>query len=265
MTDLHVHDVGSGLPVVAIHGLGLDHHLMTGLLEPICASRPGLRRIYLDLPGCGRSRMGETTTTQQVVDRVQKTVLELLPEGPMLLVGESYGGYVARELTARLRHRVQGLALICPIGLPVRSERTLPEHVILREEAGLAEALAELAPEAGEAYRSVTVSQTAETLARFRAEVEPGTAAADWPALDRMQAEGYALPEPPERGTPIDIPTLIVTGRQDSVVGYADQWALLAHYPRATYAVLDEAGHNAHFERADLTNALINDWLDRLH
>jgi pimeloyl-ACP methyl ester carboxylesterase len=35
----------------------------------------------------------------------------------------------------------------------------------------------------------------------------------------------------------------VVTGRQDRVVGYADQFRALRHYPRATYSVLDGAGH----------------------
>ena len=55
-----------------------------------------------------------------------------------------------------------------------------------------------------------------------------------------------------------------MTGRQDSVVGYLDQWSLLPHYPRSTFAVLDAAGHNAHLERPEVVNGLILDWLARV-
>jgi len=37
--------------------------------------------------------------------------------------------------------------------------------------------------------------------------------------------------------------TLILTGRQDSVCGYGGAWELLEHFARATFAVLDGAGH----------------------
>lgn len=57
---------------------------------------------------------------------------------------------------------------------------------------------------------------------------------------------------------------MILTGRQDSLVGYRDAWQLLENYPRGTFAVLDRAGHNAHNEQHQLFNALLGEWLDRV-
>jgi pimeloyl-ACP methyl ester carboxylesterase len=48
------------------------------------------------------------------------------------------------------------------------------------------------------------------------------------------------------------------------MTGYADQYALLPHYPRATFAVLDVAGHNLQIEQPVLFDALVNEWLDRV-
>ena len=60
-------------------------------------------------------------------------------------------------------------------------------------------------------------------------------------------------------------PTLIVTGRQDNVIGYLDAWSILEAYPRATFAVLDRAGHFLGLlERSDLFSNLVCDWLDRV-
>ena len=69
---------------------------------------------------------------------------------------------------------------------------------------------------------------------------------------------------PVEGGDAFTRPALILTGRQDDVVGYEDQWALLPHYPRATFAVLDVAGHNLQFEQPALFDALMSEWLDRV-
>jgi pimeloyl-ACP methyl ester carboxylesterase len=63
---------------------------------------------------------------------------------------------------------------------------------------------------------------------------------------------------------PFERPTLILTGRQDDAVGYLDQWRLLPHYPRATFAVLDVAGHNLQIEQPELFTALMLEWLDRV-
>jgi pimeloyl-ACP methyl ester carboxylesterase len=62
---------------------------------------------------------------------------------------------------------------------------------------------------------------------------------------------------------PFSGPSLIITGRQDAVVGYRDAWNIVEKYPRATYDVLDRAGHLLE-DKTDLVNVLINDWLDRV-
>ena len=68
---------------------------------------------------------------------------------------------------------------------------------------------------------------------------------------------------PPEGDGQFDRPSLILTGRQDDSTGYLEQFALLPHYPRATYAVLDVAGHNLQLEQPELFGALVREWLQR--
>ena len=59
-------------------------------------------------------------------------------------------------------------------------------------------------------------------------------------------------------------PSLILSGRQDSISGYADTIAMLECYPRATYGLLDTAGHSLSWERPALFKAMLRDWLTRL-
>ena len=54
-------------------------------------------------------------------------------------------------------------------------------------------------------------------------------------------------------------------GRQDHIVGYRDQWDIIDNYPRATFVVLDRAGHGAApVEQYELCQALMSEWLDRV-
>lgn len=53
---IHYEEYGEGKPIIMIHGYYPDHRLMSGCMEPIFADRPGYRRIYLDLPGMGRTK-----------------------------------------------------------------------------------------------------------------------------------------------------------------------------------------------------------------
>ncbi len=48
----HIVSMGSGLPVVAIHGNGVDHRLWLSLHDAL-AEAGGLERWYVDLPGFG--------------------------------------------------------------------------------------------------------------------------------------------------------------------------------------------------------------------
>src|SRR4051794_22849402 len=99
-----VHYVEHGPPpgaaehtAVLVHGFPPDHRLMTGCFEPVFADRPGWRRIYLDLPGMGRTVAPQTVrSTDDVFAVVRAALSKLLPGGRYALCGESYGGYLVR-------------------------------------------------------------------------------------------------------------------------------------------------------------------------
>jgi hypothetical protein len=63
---------------------------------------------------------------------------------------------------------------------------------------------------------------------------------------------------------PFDGPAPFLLGRQDNVCGYADAWSVIESYPRATFAVLDRAGHwlGPGMEQEALYLALGSEWLD---
>ncbi|GIM92243.1 alpha/beta fold hydrolase [Paractinoplanes toevensis] len=261
MATLSFAERGTGTPVLAVHGWTADHRLMLGCLEPVFADRPGYRRLYPDLPGMGASRADESiASSDDVLSAVSAFVDERIGDSPFLLVGESYGGYLSRALARDRPGQVLGLALICPIGTRVhRSERTLPEPSVLRPDPAV---VAGLDARTAAEFADVAVVQTPETARRFRDEIMTGLDVADHAVLDRVE-QRWALSRSPEAGEPFTRPTLILTGRQDQVVGYADQFALLPHYPRATFAILDVAGHNLQIEQPALFTALMGEWLDR--
>lgn len=258
---IHQVSVGDGIPVLALHGWTPDHRLMTGCLEPIFAELPGYRRIYPDLPGMGQSPAGSIDSSDGIMAALREFIDEQLGDQPFILIGESYGGYLARALVSERTEQILGLGLICPIGTALEhADRDLPDHQVLRTEPGV---LDPLTPAEAEDFGGIGVVQTAATLRQYQQDVAPGLAAADEEALARIR-KNWALTIAPESGPVYTRPSLIVCGRQDSVTGYADQYALLPHYPRASYAVLDIAGHNLQLEQPGLFSVLIRDWLERV-
>ncbi|MGI5177549.1 alpha/beta fold hydrolase [Dactylosporangium sp. CA-152071] len=257
---MHLVTHGAGTPVLALHGWTVDHRIMSGCLEPLFTRRPGYRRLYPDLPGMGRTPAGTATTTDDILAAVLTLVGTVLGAAPFLLVGESFGGYLARAVARTLPDQVLGLALLCPVGQTLdRDLRVRPPHQVLRSTPGL---LDDLDPATRAAYTDGAVVQTPQTLHRFHDEIAPAIQLTDHAAIARFE-QHWHLTDGPEGPAPFGRPTLILCGRQDSSVGYADQYALLPHYPRATFAVLDVAGHNLQIDQPTLFEALMDEWLDR--
>lgn len=254
---------GSGRPIVMLHGYYPDHRLMTGCMEPVFAGRPGWLRLYPDLPGMGRTpARGWIDSTDKMLEVVLGFIDQVLPGRRFALAGESYGGYLAHGIVHRRPGQVAGLFLLCPLVVADASRRQLPPRTTLVADPAL---MASLAPADAAEFDDVAVVQTAAHWARFRDEVLPGLRLADRPFLERLRANAYgfsfdvdALPRP------FDRPSLIVTGRQDVSVGYRDAWDILEQYPRATFAVLDKAGHDLQIEQAGVFDALVGEWLDRV-
>jgi pimeloyl-ACP methyl ester carboxylesterase len=63
---------------------------------------------------------------------------------------------------------------------------------------------------------------------------------------------------------PFPAPALFLLGRQDSAVGYRDAWRVIENYPRASFVILDRAGHCLQMEQPKLFKALVHEWLDRV-
>ena len=68
----------------------------------------------------------------------------------------------------------------------------------------------------------------------------------------------------PMSSQPFDKPVLILNGRQDAIAGYAEMIDALDHYPHATFAVLDRAGHSLSWEQPEVFAALTLEWLRRI-
>lgn len=62
----HYVEHGEGVPLVALHGAGVDHRDVAVAFEGV-VPKTGCRRIYPDLPGMGRSTSGRLACNDDVV------------------------------------------------------------------------------------------------------------------------------------------------------------------------------------------------------
>jgi len=247
---------GSGRPMVMLPGRPSDHRVMERFMEPVFTQREGWLRIYPDLPGTGRTPSADRLATHDaMLEAVLAFIDKVIPGQRFVLAGLSYGGYLARGVVYHRQASIDGLMLCVPQVKADPAEAQLPPRTAIVEDPTIA---AELGPISN--LMVVQSPRVAEAVRELLAEVR----IADHPFNDRLEEAGpfsFDVDTPP---TPFGAPTLIVTARQDNLCGYRDAWDLLDNYPRATFAVLDRAGHFVNIEQDALCQALMREWLDRV-
>jgi len=261
---VHYESIGEGRPLVALHGWGMDHRYMVSDMEPLFKQRDGWKRLYPDLPGHGMTPGKDWIANRdQELDVVLDFIDAVIPGESLVLAGSSAGAYMARGVVHRRPAAIDGLLLTVPMIHDRVAERQIPPHVTLVADPAI---VSELTPDEADGLFPYIVVQDRRVLDYYRANV-PSAETGDEAYMERIQDgpgtytfsfDVDALLEP------CPAPTLIVTGRQDSVIGYRDAWGILENYPRGTFAVLDRAGHFMGVEQADLFHALAGEWLDRV-
>jgi len=264
--EIYYETEGEGIPVLMIHGYGIDHSVMTGCMEPVFKNRRGWQRIYLDLPGMGRSQAPDwPMDSDQILDTVIGFTEKIVPDGTFLVAGESYGGYLARGLVSRIPDRLGGVLLICPVIVAERKQRSLPERsVFVRDEELLASI--ENADER-RLFERMLVLQDRNRWERFQVDIVPGmnAPARDKAFLEQLIKHGYGFSFEVDRlERPFERPSLFLAGRQDATVGWKDMLKIIDNYTRGTFAVLDRAGHGLEVEQQAIFECLVHEWLDRV-
>lgn len=252
-------DKGSGRPLVLVHGFSVDHRLLCAL-EPVLETT-GWRRIYIDLPWTEGGLNRDLSTSQAVADALVETLRDHLGEEPFAILGNSFGGMLARHVAHVMGEQVLGLATLAAVFVADSSQRRLPERRVLHDDPAVLEA----AGEAREDFEEMTVIRTRAMLDSFLRHSFPGIRTADQRVMAAI-SDSYALEAVPEQAHdgPFDRPALHVFGRQDHVAGFEDGLAWQEHYVRGTFAVLDGAGHSVHLEQPALVGALLTEWLERM-
>ena len=261
---IHYETYGEGRPIIFIPGWSLNARLTADQMEPCFHQREGWKRIYIDPPGHGKTPGKDWITNQDKMLEVILACIDKLTAGQKYcLVGISLGAYLARGVILQRAQFVDGIAMIVPAIIAEDEKRSVPPYKVLIKDPSV---YAELTPMEQDIFgMSVIHSRTWLDTIRSSPQI-PDDENGDPEFLGKIRdkPENYAFSFDVDAvSEPFPGPSLIITGRQDSVVGYRDAWNLLENYPRASYVVLDRAGHPLE-DSSELVNVLIREWLDRV-
>jgi pimeloyl-ACP methyl ester carboxylesterase len=209
----------------------------------------------------GKTRAADWITNQDHMLEIVLGFMDAIAPGEnFTIAGGSYGGYMARGIVHHRGSLLNGMMISVPVVEFDPEKRHLPEHQVIHEDGTF---LASVTPEE-QAVSEVLVVQSKEALQIYREYLFPASVNADREFLKRL-VKNYAFSFNVDSLTqPFPAPTLILTGRFDHWCGYREAYKLLDNYPRATFAVLDRAGHALATEQKSLFQALTSEWLDRV-
>jgi 3-oxoadipate enol-lactonase len=238
---LEVEDHGEGVPVVLLHGFPLSSEIWTPIRTAV---EQVARLITPDLRGFGGSDApegdyGMETLADDVVRLADRLGLERF-----VLGGHSMGGYVALRLAHRHAGRLAGLILVDTRAAADTAEgRERRDAAIQRIESGEGKAfLEEFVPNlVGPSSRARAPRQLAEL----------GSVAAGIPehVLAGCLAGMRDRPDSSDVLPGLAVPVLVVVGAEDAITPPETVRAMAAALPRATFAVIQQAGHTPSVER----------------
>lgn len=246
---------GEGLPVLFLHGWGMNSNFMINCFEPIFKNYQ-YKRIYVNLPGMGKSHAGKMVkTSDDVLVILQALINELIGEKDYMVVGESYGGYLARGLVHNMKERIFGMILLCPCLIPGFRKGTVEHLNVMEKDEAF---LKTLSQEELEGFSFLHVRLTKDVYLKYLRDVVPAFAEQEKDFLRNVLDGSCSF----DMEDDFDKPVLIINGKQDTEVGYIDQFALAKKYPMATYLVCNRAGHNLQIEQEEMFTSVLRAWLN---
>jgi pimeloyl-ACP methyl ester carboxylesterase len=264
IADLRVNVCGSGPPILLIHGFGATSFTWSKIVSPLELQH---KVITLDLKGFGRSkkpRDGRYTLRDQAAAVVD--VIENLDLNCLTVIGHSMGGGVALLLAITLesqeKKRLSRLVLIDTIAYRQR----LPHFITILRLPVLGSLILRLLP----------VTWLVHYVINF--------AYYDRRKVERAFVENYAAPLRCDNGRAaliatarsiipsdidrlveqyhkLDVPVLLLAGRQDRIVPLALMRRLANALPKASLRVLDRCGHVPQEEDPEITLSILREYL----
>ncbi len=254
--------VGSGDPCLTMHGgLGLDHTHLHPWLDPL---GDRLRLVFYDHRGNGRSeRTAPETLTFEQFSADAEALRQQLGLGKVVLLGHSYGGFIALDFALRYPESISRLILIST----APAVDYWPE---IRENMRRRGATAEMI----ESFESGDWTTDAELEAHvdlvghlnFAAANEKlssdvlrhtiYSAYARSAAFDLLQTYNAT----PRLGE-ISVPTLVIVGREDVFTPMSQAERLHRDIAGSELVVIENAGHFNYVEQPASFFAAVRSWL----
>jgi 3-oxoadipate enol-lactonase len=248
--------IGEGSPVVLLHPFPVSHEFWFPASETLLQD---FRLILPDLRGHGDSQAGDGPATMEKHARDIARILDEESIGKIPMVGVSIGGYVIFEFWRRFRERVSALALFNTKARAdegeARSARLQAADDVLKK--GTEQFLAGMVQKVlGSATRNSRPDLVEGALRMMRKASAESIASIQRGMADR--------PDSLSTLKSINVPTMIVTGEEDTMTGVAEAELMRKNISGSRMCVISRAGHYSPWEQPEQAGKLLREFLTSL-
>ncbi len=251
-------DVGSGTPVVFLHGFPFNRSMWREQIEFLSAR--GYRCVAPDLRSLGDNRSSNHINTMEDMARDVASLMDELKIDSVVIAGLSMGCYVAFDFIHLFPSRVRGLVLAGGRAEgPDKAEKHSREQQARRVlEKGMGHAVDSILQSL---LSPKTLAEKAQVVARVRqmvAETDSRGAAAAQRGMAARRDYRAELAS-------ISVPTLIISGRDDGVRKPIDADTIHRGVANSRLEIISNAGHLMNMEQRERFNQLVLEFLNGLN
>jgi 3-oxoadipate enol-lactonase len=246
-------EVGSGTPVVLLHGYPFNRSMWSEQMEALTSRH---RVIAPDLRGHGESSVGAGPATMEEMARDVSALMERLDISRAAVCGLSMGGYVALALYRMFPLRARALVLADTrpgedseegrANREAQAEKALNEGM-----AGIADAMLP------KLLSTKTVAKNPAVVARVRemmVKTKPEGAAAALRGMAQRRDQTLFLSR-------IVAPALILVGRDDAITPVAESELIHREIGGSRFKIIEDAGHVSNIEQPEAFNETLAKFL----
>ncbi len=233
--ELEVLRRGTGTPVLLLHGMDTVHpqarflDLLGQHAEIIAPSSPGF----------GNTRRPPDFDTIYDLVHLTLAMLDELPYEKIVLMGLSFGGWIAAEVAVACRHRLQKLILVDPVGIKLGDREARDIVDVFNVNPAEVRRCSWHDPAKGPNYDAMS-------------DEELVIHARNWEALCLYAWHPYMYNPQLKRWLGrIRVPTLVLWGASDRIVTPEYGRAYSRLIPGSRLEVIDDAGHHPELEQPD--------------
>jgi 3-oxoadipate enol-lactonase len=247
---------GEGPPVVLLHPFPVHH----AIWEPIATQLEHRYRVILpDLRGLGHSAVGDGPATMEKHSADLLAVLRDADVERAVFAGVSIGGYILFDFWRRHRARFDALVLCCTRAAAdseaaKQNRLRAIDHV---QQHGVSRYLDTSAPNL---FSPTTRSNRPDLVASARAMME----SASVEGIVALQQGMMERPDSLETLKTIDVPTLVIAGRDDSLIPLDEAETMHRMIRGSEMVRIPDAGHYAIWEQLESVGRALRQFLDRI-